>query len=240
MYLSRIDIRTQDFPGNDVYPFTIPVLKGPSTLVLDTPVTFFIGENGSGKSTLLRALAKKCNIHIWKGLERQRTTYNACEHLLHKYIDIQWSNGSTQGSFFDSEVFKNFAQILDDWARSDPGLLGYFGGASLLTKSHGQCNMTFFENRFTIPGIYLLDEPESALSPKRQIDFLHLLRKTSENGIAQFIISTHSPIILAYPDARIYNFDGNTFNTQQYEETELYETYCDFLRNKDRYLKRRN
>ena len=106
------------------------------------------------------------------------------------------------GSFFGSSVFQDFARILDDWASTDPGQLAYFGGKSLLTQSHGQSIMSFFKARYAIKGLYLLDEPETALSPRTQIELLDLLTTMSAAGHAQFIIATHSPILLSCPGAR--------------------------------------
>jgi len=228
-YLTDISIQADKFPGNDVYPFSVPLFQSGGELALKAPVTYFIGENGSGKSTLLRAIANRCGIYIWKGVQLLRSSSNRYENALCNYLSVSWSNGTVPGSFFDSEVFRNFAQILDDWAESDPGVLSYFGGESLLTQSHGQCNMSFFRNRFNRKGLYLLDEPETALSPKYQIEFLELLKQTTADGMAQYIISTHSPILLSHPDAAIYSFDSTPLRQVNYEETELYTVYKDFL-----------
>lgn len=228
-YLTSVSIEPGRFPRNDVYPFSIPLFQSGGELELRTPVTYFIGENGSGKSTLLRAIANRCNIYMWKGFERLRYTSNRYENALCNYLSISWSDGAVPGSYFDSEVFRNFAQILDDWAASDPGILSYFGGESLLTQSHGQCNMSFFRNRFSRRGLYLLDEPETALSPKYQIEFLDLLRETTVNGGAQFIISTHSPILLSHPESEIFSFNKIPVGTIAYEQTELFTVYRDFL-----------
>jgi predicted ATPase len=155
---------------------------------------------------------------------------------LNRAIDLEWIDGHVAGSFFDSQVFRNFAQILDDWAVSDPDVLAYFGGHSLMQQSHGQSIMSFFKSRFKIKGLYILDEPETALSPKSQIELLTLLRDTSSIGKAQFIIATHSPILLACPEARILSFDHETIRTVEYEDTEYYRIYKQFLDDRWRYL----
>ncbi|HEX3046671.1 MAG TPA: AAA family ATPase, partial [Bacillota bacterium] len=152
------------------------------------------------------------------------------------YLEIQWANGTVPTSFFASDTFQNFAQILDEWAATDPEMLKYFGGESLMTKSHGQCNLTFFKNRFQLKGLYLLDEPENALSPKRQIELLSILHETSRGGGAQFIIATHSPILLALPGSLIYTFDDNVIKTIPYETTEHFRIYRDFLNHPEQFL----
>jgi predicted ATPase len=127
---------------------------------------------------------------------------------LYKSILIEWNGEKVKGSFFASEIFRHFTEILDTWGVADPGCLDYFGNGSLVLKSHGQSHMNFFETRFRRKGLYLLDEPENALSPKMQIGLLRLLRQLISRGDVQFIIATHSPILLAFPDAEIFTFDA--------------------------------
>ena len=180
-------------------------------------MTLFVGENGTGKSTLLEALARKAGIHIWYDGEKARFEINPYEQQFHRYIEVQWTRGRVPGSFFGSSVFQDFARALDAWAASDPGQLEYFGGKSLLTQSHGQSIMSFFKARYQIKGLYLLDEPETALSPRTQIALLDLLADLSAAGHAQFIIATHSPILLA------------CIAPIPYEQTDHYRIYKAFL-----------
>ena len=201
-------------------------------LEFDTPVTLFAGENGSGKSTLLEALALGCGIHIWRRLEGTRYQNNKYEKLLYKCLSLEWSNGKVPGAYFGSQTFNDFTNILDQWAASDPGQLKYFGGKSLVTQSHGQSIMSYFRSRYQIKGIYLLDEPETALSPRSQLELLEIITNNSNSGHAQFIIATHSPILLACENARIYSFDNETVSTIEYEQTEHYKVYRDFLLNR--------
>jgi predicted ATPase len=197
-------------------------------------VTFFVGENGSGKSTLLEALARVCGIHIWRERERTRCTANPYEDKLYRCVSVEWTDGVVPGSFFGSAVFHDFARILDEWAAADPGQLAYFGGQSLLTQSHGQSIMSFFRARYAIKGLYLLDEPETALSPRTQIDLLRLLGDTASVGHAQFVIATHSPILLACPVATIYSFDRSPIRPVAYEQTDHYRLYRDFMADRQR------
>jgi len=236
MHLTKVTLRAKDFPTKDCYPFNLDIFQLTKSIRFTRPVTFFIGENGSGKSTLLRALCHKCGIYIWEDTERRRYRYIRYEEELYKYIDIEWANGSVPGSLFSSQIFQDFARALDEWARPDPGILKYFGGNSLLTQSHGESLISYFQARYKIKGIYFLDEPETALSPRSQLRLLKVLHDMSKAGHAQFIIASHSPIILAYPDAVIYSFDHAPVKRVDYEKTEYYRIYRDFLDNREKYL----
>jgi predicted ATPase len=235
-HLKSIILQPEKYPTREHYPFTLPVFHQTRQLVFDTPVTLFVGENGTGKSTLLEAMARACGIHIWCTPAGSRYKVNNFEDQLHQYLSVEWTNGHVPGSFFGSAIFKDFANFLDSWAATDPGLLKYFGGESLVTKSHGQSLMSFFRSRYRIEGIYLLDEPETALSPRSQLELLEILGENSKAGHAQFIIATHSPILLACPQARIYSFDHLPVKPISYEETAHYRIYKDFLLNREKYL----
>jgi predicted ATPase len=232
MHLNSISIRRERFPVKDRYPFNLPPFLSTDRIDFGTPVTFFAGENGTGKSTLLRAISRKASIYIWEETQRMRFKFNPYAEDFFTCIDAEWGEQEVNGSFFASELFRHFAEMLDEWAISDPALLNYFGGASLLNKSHGQCNMTFFENRFSIKGLYLLDEPESALSPKSQIELLEIIARASKTGLAQFIVATHSPILLSLEGAVIHNFNASPIVPTEYRETDYYRVYKDFLSRK--------
>jgi predicted ATPase len=225
VHLLEMRIDRDRFPTRAAYPFDLAVVRETRALALDSSVTFFTGENGSGKSTFLRALARRCGVHIWENASRTRAHPNPFAERLGECIDLGWRNGSVPGSFFAAEIFRNFAELLDAWAASDPGLLAYFGGSSLTEKSHGQCNMAFFESRFRIPGLYLLDEPESALSPRRQLELLRILREASARGDAQFVVATHSAILLSLSGARIFSFDACPVAEIAYQDTDSYRLH---------------
>ena len=133
------------------------------------------------------------------------------------------------GSFFAAEIFRNFAELFDAWAASDPGLLAYLGGSPLTEKSHGQCNMAFFDSRFRVPGLYLLDEPESALSPRRQLELLRILAEASARGDAQFVVASHSPILMSLPGSRILSFDACPVAEIAYRDTDSFRLHRKFF-----------
>lgn len=235
MHIESVTFRPEAYPAKDTYPFNLAIFKEPSPLTFETNITFFIGDNGSGKSTLLKAIARRGGIHIWEE-ERARFGNNPHEEDLFKYIDLNWTNGRKPGTFFSSERYQHLSKVIDELACSDPGLLDYFGGKSLMAQSHGESFMSFFESRYRIEGVYLLDEPETALSPRRQIEFVKLLRDQSRDGHAQFIIASHSPILLSCPGSVIVSFDSETLTRTTYEETDYYRIYRDFLLDRRRCL----
>jgi len=235
MHLKRVNLYPDKYPTREHYPFNLAIFQKTKSIEFNSPITFFVGENGTGKSTLLKAISLKCDIHIWKGVQRERFEKNPYEEKLYRTIGIEWIDGSVPGSFFASQIFENFAQILDEWAAADSGVLDYFGGKSLITQSHGQSLISFFRARYKIKGIYFMDEPETALSPKSQLMLIKILKNMSEQGHAQFIIASHSPILLACPGADIYSFDYIPIKKIKYEDTEHYQIYKDFMENRDKF-----
>lgn len=236
MHIKRALLFPERYPTEENYPFHLKIFRKSRSIALDAPVTLFVGENGSGKSTLLEAISHRCGIHIWRSTDRTPLVVNRYREALYKFMHIEWADGPVPGSYFASDMFRDFAQILDEWASTDPGILKYFGGGSLMTLSHGQSLMSFFRSRYRIKGLYLLDEPETALSPSSQIALVKLIREMSLAGHAQFIVATHSPILLACPEARILSFDDIPVKEIAYEETEHYKVYKSFMEDRDRYL----
>jgi predicted ATPase len=237
LHLKEVRLLSEKYPTRDHYPFNIDVLQKTRSITFSSPVTFFVGENGSGKTTLLEALARRCHIHIWSGIERTRSVINPYEETFFLYMEVEWREDIVPGSFFSSQIFRNFAQLVDEWEADNPGQIDYFGGKSLIAQSHGQSIMSFFKSRYKIKGLYLLDEPETALSPKSQLELLKLLREMGALGHAQFIIATHSPILLACPGSVVYSFDHTPVKTIRYEDTEYYRIYKTFMENPAKVLK---
>jgi len=236
IYLKEVKIHSEKFPVTNFYPFKLEIFQNTKKVKFTSPVTLFIGENGTGKSTLLRAIAHKCGIHIWQSEFNLRCEKNPYEEDLYKTISTQWQDGPVPGSFFGSQIFSHFAKNLEEWAVNDTQMLNYFGGKSLITQSHGQSLMSYFQSRYNIKGLYFLDEPETALSPSSLIDLLNLLIKISRQGHAQFIIATHSPFLMACPDAQIYTFDNAVIEPIEYEKTAYYRIYKDFMINPSEFI----
>lgn len=232
-HITGVSFHPEEYPTREHYPFSLPLFNETKQLVFDSPVTLFAGENGTGKSTLLEALARACDIHIWGKSDGARFEYNRYENQLFKYISVSWSKGRVPGSYFGSEIFKDFRRIVDEWAVTDPAQLSLFGGKSLVSQSHGQSTMAYFRSRYHLQGIYFLDEPETALSPQSQLELLKIINNNCQDGHAQFIIATHSPILLSIKGAKIYNFNDVPVNEINYEETDHYKIYRSFFLQKN-------
>jgi predicted ATPase len=229
MHLIKVRIHSNNYPATRIYPFNIPVLRETPELTFRKPVAFFVGENGSGKSTLLEAITRKCGIHIWDKPKRHLAHNNPYETKLVDFITVTWSDGRVPGSLFRAETFRDFADFIDDVALCHPGRLKYHGGHILNMLSHGEGILAYFSGRYHIKGLYFLDEPESALSPSSQVTFLKLLQQLAAKGHAQFIMATHSPILLAYPGAQIFSFDSPRIEEVEYEDTAHYKLYKQFF-----------
>ena len=237
MYITGVRLHHEHYPTNRYYPFNVPILRTSSQLTFHRPVTFFVGDNGSGKSTLLDAITRKCGAHVWDTPKRHHAHANPYEARLVDFIDVVWGAQRVAGSLFRAESFRELADFLDDVAICDPGRLKYHGGQMLNTLSHGQGMLAYFKGRCDRAGLYLLDEPESALSPTNQVVFLQILQSFAAQGRAQFIIATHSPILLALPGAQIFSFDGPRIQEVSYQETEHYQVYRHFFDHQDEVLR---
>ena len=229
MHLLNVEIQADRFPSRRFYPFNIPSLGQRQEVQFRRPVVFFTGENGSGKSTLLDAIARRCGIHIWDRPRRHRAHNNPFETRLHHYLAATWANGGVSGSLFRAETFRDLSDFVDDVSLCDPGRLQFHGGQILNTLSHGQGILSYLSHRFRTPGLYLLDEPEAALSPSSQIELLNILRRIEARGDAQFVITTHSPILLAYPGAQILCFEPPRIREIAYQDTDHYRLYRQFM-----------
>lgn len=215
----------------DSFPFSVPAFRNGIDIPLDTNVTFFVGENGSGKSTLLEALAEVCGFNPEGGSRDHYREAFVDRSELAQSLRLSWLPKTRDGFFMRAESFFNFATYLDGVSN-----LRAYGGKSLHAQSHGESFLALFGNRFE-QGLYLLDEPEAALSPQRQLSFLKIIHDLDASGHAQFIIASHSPILLAYPGARLYSFSNDGIAGIDYRDTEHYLVTRDFLNAPERYLK---
>lgn len=215
------------------HPFSIPLIKNTSNIAFSKPVTFFVGENGAGKSTILEAIAHKIGFGPEGGSKNINfQTSTAVSLGLADYMQLSWSYKPRDGYFFRAESFFNVANYLDSIGGNVP-----YGGKSLHDQSHGESFFSFFNNRLGTSGIYILDEPEAALSPARQLALLKIIHDLTKDRTAQFIVATHSPILLAYPDATIYSCDNDTLIEVSYKETEHYQITKRFLDHPELFLK---
>jgi predicted ATPase len=205
------------------FPFSIPAFSRGIALELPTPVTFFVGENGSGKSTILEALAEICGFNPEGGNRDHYREAREDRSELAQALRLSWMPKMTEGFFMRAESFYNFASYLD--SVSD---FKAYGGKSLHHQSHGESFLALFQNRFE-QGLYILDEPEAALSPQRQLSFLRIIHELVVPRHAQFLIATHSPILLAYPGATLYQFEEEGIRKVEYSETDHYKVTKEFL-----------
>jgi len=233
-YLAEVRLARDRVPSFERYPFSLPAVRALRRLELHPSVTFFVGENGSGKSTVLEAIAVACGFNPEGGALRELDFSTHASHSeLNEYVELD-PPSVDYGFFLRAESYFNVATEIErldsqGWAAALPKkAIDYFGGRSLHEQSHGESFLALFQHKLHGGMLVLLDEPEAALSPLRQMTFLTLLHRHVQSG-AQFIIATHSPIVLAYPDAWTYQFGEGGVERVSYEETEHYRVYHDFL-----------
>jgi predicted ATPase len=219
------------------FPFDLPAVSGLDALRLDRPVTLLAGENGSGKSTVVEAIAESMGFHPEGGeLERSgklpAVPRPVCGGALSPILS---SHKPRSGYFLRSESFFNVAQFVDGGSKFAPDL-SIYGDIPLHQQSHGQSFLALAANRFGRDGLYLLDEPESALSATGALALLAIIARASRAG-AQFVIATHSPILLACPDARIFEFDEDGLAERPWDELDAVRLTRDFLQAPERYLR---
>jgi predicted ATPase len=226
LYLERD--RVPDFGA---YPFSIPAIQALETLGLDAAVTFLVGDNGAGKSTLVEAIAVAAGFNAEGGSRNFNFRTRASESSLHQFIRlVRGVRRPRDGYFLRAESFFNVATEVERLG------VGSHGGKSLHEQSHGESFLQLAMERFGDNGLYLMDEPEAALSPQRQLSLLSIIHRLAATG-AQFVIATHSPILMAYPDALIYQLGAGPIARVAYEETEHFQITRDFLNGRERFFR---
>ncbi|WHH61633.1 AAA family ATPase [Petroclostridium sp. X23] len=216
---------------NSEYPFCLTAVRNLHELEFHPNVTFIVGENGTGKSTILESIAVAYGFNPEGGTKNFSFSSNNTHSDLYKHIKlVKGIKRPRDGFFLRAESFYNLATNIDELE-----VIESYGGVSLHQQSHGESFFAVFMNRFSGQGLYILDEPEAALSPSRQMAMLARIHELVEQE-SQFIIATHSPIIMAYPNSRILQVEEN-FNEVKYEQTEHYQTMRTFLNNTEKMLK---
>jgi predicted ATPase len=238
-FASQVSLRRDDIESFERFPFNLPALRSLEKIELHPKVTFFVGENGSGKSTLLEAIAISLGFNPEGGTRNFNFNTRASHSDLHAYIRVaKGFKRPKDGFFLRAESFFNVAtqiEELDAEPAPAPPVIDAYGGHSLHEQSHGESFMALMMNRFGGNGLYILDEPEAALSPQRQLAALSRLHDLVLTN-SQFIVATHSPILMAYPDAWIYACTADGLQRVNYQDTEHFQVTRDFLANPERML----
>ena len=227
-----IEARLERREGWDdaIYPFNLPVVRTTDSLAFHPNVTFLVGENGSGKSTLIEAMAVAWGFNAEGGSRDHHYATRASHSALHRFIrPVRSPQKATDGYFLRAESFFTTASYLESTGTDRAGQTG------LHEQSHGESFFNLFDNRLVGNGLYILDEPEAALSPSRQLSFLARLHELVDLS-SQFIIATHSPIILGYPNAWIYQTSRHGLERIEYEDTDHYQVTRNFLTRREMML----
>lgn len=239
-YLAEVQLKPMAHGDPPVFPFTLPAIRSLERLPLHPNVTFLVGENGSGKSTLLEAIAVGMGFNAEGGSRNFHFATWESHSNLHEHLRfVRGFERPRDGFFLRAESFYNVSseiERLDSEPGFSPKIINSFGGKSLHKQSHGESFLTLFMERFRGESFYMLDEPEAALSPQRQLALLSRMHDLVGQR-SQFVIATHSPILMAYPNATIYAFGEHGIREIAYEETEHYRVTRDFLANPARMLK---
>src|SRR5947209_6097370 len=234
LFIRALALKRDEIESFDVYPFSIPAIRRLDELALDSAVTLFAGENGSGKSTLIEAIAVAAGFNAEGGSRNVTVSTRASHSVLHKHLRlVRGTRRPRTGYFLRAESFFNVATYIEELR--DPVISAAYGG-KLHEKSHGESFISLVTNRFGPKGLYILDEPEAALSLRGNLALKRRMHDLVAEG-SQFIISTHSPILLGYPGARIYVLSGDGVAETPYKETEVFELTRSFLDDREQFLR---
>ena len=238
-YLRRIELKREDIPSFNQFPFNLPIMSTFDQFSFHPNITYIVGENGMGKSTLLEAIAIATGFNPEGGtLNFNFSTFDSHSNLEDYIKLVKGIEKPKDGFFLRAETFYNVAttiEKLDSEPLSGPRIIDSFGGKSLHEQSHGEAFFATFMNRFRGNGLYILDEPEAALSPLRQLSMLSRIHELV-NDNSQFVIATHSPIMMAYPDSKIFELSEAGITETKLEDTNHYNLMKQFFDDKDRLL----
>ena len=228
LMIKKIFLERDKIENFNKYPFNIEIVKNFTELNFTSPVTFFVGENGIGKSTFIEAIALSLGLPAEGGTQNFMYSTNNTTSNLSDYLKVIKPNKPKTKFFLRAESFYNFSTEVERLVEEDgfDTLYGSYGG-NLHECSHGESFIKLVQNRFTDHGLYILDEPEAALSPQRQLSLLCLIDKLVKEG-SQFIIATHSPILISYRDGKILDLNNN-FREVDYKDTDIYKLYKMYL-----------
>jgi predicted ATPase len=237
VFITEVTLRRNPRADAGSYPYSIPAIRHLEQLRFTSPVTFFVGENGSGKSTLLEGIAGAFGLNPEGGTKHARFATRPSHSTLFQELKLTKARPAPTDSYFlRAETFYNLASVIERPEDRRAYDLEAFGGQSLHDRSHGEAFLALVLNRLRGNGFYCFDEPEAALSPMRQLALLAAMRQLVAKG-SQFIIATHSPLILAYPEATIYSFGDGPPQVLAYRDTEHYQVTRAFLENPERMLR---
>jgi len=236
LFLERVYLRPDAQLDATTFPGSLPYVRQ-LDLSFDNAVTFFVGENGSGKSTLIEAIAALCGLPVTGGGRNELASCQGRSELA-GFLRGAFKRKPRDAYFFRAEFQAQFATLLEE-RRADPEFIGgdpyaRYGGRSLHARSHGEAFLEMFAS-WMHPGIIVMDEPEAALSPQRQLHLLAQMANLAGAGDAQFIVATHSPIILTYPGAKLVSFDGEHLEPKRIEDTSHYQITKGILEHPERY-----
>jgi len=238
-YLLEIRLLRDKVSSFDEYPFSLPLIRHLDRLTLHPQVTFIVGENGTGKSTLLEAIATAWGFNPEGGTRNFNFNTRVSHSRLYKYLRLSKSfRRPKDGFFLRAESFFNVATNIEDLDKEPapgPPIIDSYGGRSLHEQSHGESFFALMMNRFGGHGLYILDEPEAALSPSRQMAMISRMHELVLQN-SQFIIATHSPIIMAYPNAQILALSHHGIEETTYLETEHFQIYKSFMNRHEQML----
>lgn len=236
-YLRAVTLLRDRIPSFDQYPFNLPAVAMLDELKFHPKVTYIVGENGMGKSTLLEGIAAALGFNPEGGTLNFSFATEETHSDLYRYIRaVRGVRKPRDGFFFRAESYYNVASEIDALERERPGLYQSYGGKSLHQQSHGESFFATFLHRFSGNGLYIMDEPEAALSPFRQMALLTRIHDLVQDN-SQFIISTHSPILMAYPDARILRLNDKGTDECSLEETDHFMIMKEFVNNREMMLR---